>query len=84
MMQLGVFMVILFAGASSIYLDNIPLVIRNLRVRLIPELPRCLGARLPPYGTETAGLERRRTGSVYAHCLAYNREWEEEHAHTAA
>lgn len=45
-MQPGVFMVILFTGVRSIYLDNIPLVIWNMRVRLIPELLRCLLSQL--------------------------------------
>lgn len=58
-MQPGVFMVILFAGVWSIYLDNIPLVIRNLRVRLILELLRCLVSRLGE--TEIAKLEATRT-----------------------
>ena len=45
-MQPGVFMVILFTGVRSIYLDNIPLVIWNMRVRLILEPLRCLLSQL--------------------------------------
>lgn len=45
-MQPGVFMVILFTGVRSIYLDNIPAVIWNMRVRLILEPLRCLLSQL--------------------------------------